>query len=141
MIKLLLLLLVPVLVAEIVVPPEPIPNKVVVVALPVMIQFFTVLFEAAVPLVCSHITALVVPVLVLLMVIFLVAVEAGHTVLAVAPLEPSIVTYLAAFSTNNAVALLPLMVVVTPDAGFIVNVFTALAPVLLFIVIGNVSLP
>ena len=117
-------------------PPDPIPNNVVVIALPVSIQFLIALFDAPV---ASHTIAEDVPVFVLVMVMFRVAVVAGQTLLLTGLLEPSIVTYFALFSTNMAVLLLPLITGEIPDAGIIVSVFAALAFELLSIVMGKVS--
>ena len=53
--------------------------------------------------------------------------------------DPSITTKVAPFRSNMVVVLEPLIVGVTPVAGLIVRVLTALDPLLAFIVIGNVS--
>ena len=90
----LLLLLVPRLDVLTLVLPEPIPNRVVVLELPTMIQFLTVLFVALfVPVpVCNHTTAPEVLVLFDVIVKLRVAADAGQMVFAVDPLLPSRVT-------------------------------------------------
>ncbi len=64
--------------------PLPIPTKVVLLALPLMLQFLITLFVAPSPAaVCSHTTALDVPVFVLMMVRSLDAVAGGQILLVV----------------------------------------------------------
>ena len=136
----LLLLLLPVLESDIAaaLPPEPTPTNVAAMPLPVMLQSRTVSLLA--PL-ASHTTALVVPALVLLIVMFWLDVVAGQTPSVTGLLDPSMVTYCALFSTKMALLLLPLITGDTPDAGFMVSVCAALAVELELMVIGKVSLP
>ena len=72
-------------------------------------------------------------------VVVLVFVIVKSLVVPPAVFDPSIVTYFEAIFMSAELAALPLIVAVTPLAGFIVNVFVALAPEMAGIVIGKVS--
>ena len=89
----LLLFPVPRLDVPIVPEPAPTPNNVWVLPLPARLQFLTTLLVApSAVAVCSQITALEVPVLVLVSVRSREATEGGQTVFDVVPVEPSMVT-------------------------------------------------
>src|SRR5205085_5558304 len=115
--------------------PKPMPAMVVVLALPVMFRFSSVLLVAgsAVPIVWPQMTALVVLTLVLAMV--------RSRVVPPAVLDPSMVTQSAPLRRNIdvGVAASGLMLTAVAGAGLIVTVFTALAPGFALNVIGNVS--
>ena len=115
--------------------PMPMPNKVPVFPEPTRLTFLMALFVtplkgSAVSTACSQMTALTVLVLRFVMVRSRLALEGGQIVFATLPLLPSIVTQSAPFNTMipcGATVVVPVMVAVTPAAGFIVNVLTELA--------------
>ena len=106
----------------------------VVGELPVKLQFLIVLFVAPLPA-----ATLASQTILLVEVLVLVLINVRFFVMPPTVLEPSIVTQSAPFNFIIPAALLPVITGNFVRAGFIDNVFTALAYALLLITIGKVS--